>query len=193
MTSRIRLRCRMDSRRGRRRSLSASAWSSGRVPRSRSPSRSCFATRLPGGASRRWVRTREPRGWPVCTSGRTSCSRTRRRESSTQLLRSSWPASASTSIPPSAPPICLRRSPPSSLRVRRLSGGLASATSTWVAALALVFLTQMLLILGLSTAMQFIVFGASIIVGMLISGDRVATLLGRLLRPVEARPPIPSE
>jgi ribose transport system permease protein len=66
-----------------------------------------------------------------------------------------------------------------------LSGGLASATSTWVAAFALTFLTQMLLILGLSPAMQFIVFGAAIIVGMLISGDRVAWLLGRLLRPVE--------
>ena len=33
-----------------------------------------------------------------------------------------------------------------------LSGGLASATSTWVAALAFTLLTQMLLILGLSTA-----------------------------------------
>jgi ribose transport system permease protein len=66
------------------------------------------------------------------------------------------------------------------------SGGLVSATSTWVAALALTFLTQMLLILGLSSAMQFIVFGAAIIVGMLVSGDRVAALLGRLLRPAEA-------
>lgn len=66
------------------------------------------------------------------------------------------------------------------------SGGLASATSTWMAALALTFLTQMLLILGLSAAMQFVVFGAAIIVGMLVSGDRVATLLGRLLRPAEA-------
>jgi ribose transport system permease protein len=65
------------------------------------------------------------------------------------------------------------------------SGGLASATSTWMAALALTFLTQMLLILGLSAAMQFVVFGAAIIVGMLVSGDRVATLLGRLLRPIE--------
>ena len=66
-----------------------------------------------------------------------------------------------------------------------LSGGLASATSTWVAALALTFLTQMLLILGLSAAMQFIVYGAAIIVGMLVSGDRVASLLGRVLRPIE--------
>jgi ribose transport system permease protein len=64
-----------------------------------------------------------------------------------------------------------------------LAGGQASATSTWVAALALTLLTQMLRILGLSTAMQFVVFGLAIIVGMLISGDRVAALLGRLLRP----------
>ena len=70
-----------------------------------------------------------------------------------------------------------------------LSGGLASATSTWVAALALTLLTQMLLILGLSVALQYIVFGAAIITGMLISGDRMASLLGRLLRPVEATSP----
>jgi ribose transport system permease protein len=68
-----------------------------------------------------------------------------------------------------------------------LAGGLASATSTWVAALALTFLTQMLVIMGLSTAMQYIVFGAAILAGMLVSGDRVALLLGRWLRP--ATPP----
>ena len=68
-----------------------------------------------------------------------------------------------------------------------LSGGLASATSTWVAALALTFLTQMLLVLGLSAAYQIIVAGAAIILGMLVSGDRVASLLGRLLRSIEAR------
>jgi ribose transport system permease protein len=66
-----------------------------------------------------------------------------------------------------------------------LSGGLASATSTWIAALALTLLTQMLLILGLSTAMQYVVFGAAILVGMLISGDRVAVILGRVLRPTD--------
>ena len=66
-----------------------------------------------------------------------------------------------------------------------LAGGLASATSTWTAALALTLLTQMLRILGLSTAMQFVVFGAAILVGMLVSGDRVASLLGRVLRPTE--------
>ena len=68
-----------------------------------------------------------------------------------------------------------------------LSGGLASATSTWVAALAVTFLTEMLLIFGLSAALQFIVFGAAIIVGMLVSGDRVASLLGRVLRMMETR------
>ena len=67
-----------------------------------------------------------------------------------------------------------------------LSGGLASATSTWVAALALTFLTQMLVIKGLRPGMQFIVFGAAIIAGMLISGDRMASLLGRVLRPSDA-------
>jgi hypothetical protein len=55
-----------------------------------------------------------------------------------------------------------------------------------VAAIALTFLTEMLLIFGLSAALQFIVFGAAIIVGMLVSGDRIASLLGRLLRRVEA-------
>jgi ribose transport system permease protein len=69
-----------------------------------------------------------------------------------------------------------------------LSGGLASATSTWMAALALTFLTEMLLIFGLSTALQFIVFGAAIIIGMVVSGDRVASLLGRLLRRIDASP-----
>lgn len=68
-----------------------------------------------------------------------------------------------------------------------LAGGLASATSTWVAALALTFLTQMLVVMGLSAAMQYVVFGAAIIAGMLVSGDRVASLLGRWLRP--AKPP----
>ena len=64
-----------------------------------------------------------------------------------------------------------------------LSGGLASASSTWVAALALTLLNQMLVILGISTGMQFVVFGAAILVGMLIAGDRVASVLARLVRP----------
>ena len=63
-----------------------------------------------------------------------------------------------------------------------LSGGLASATSTWIAALALTLLTQMLLIIGLSSAMQYIVFGIAIIAGMVVSGDRVAAVLAWGLR-----------
>jgi ribose transport system permease protein len=69
-----------------------------------------------------------------------------------------------------------------------LSGGLASATSTWVAALALTFLTQMLVIMGLSAAMQFVVFGGAILAGMVVSGDRVASLLGRWMRPAGPAP-----
>ena len=62
----------------------------------------------------------------------------------------------------------------------------ASATSTWVAALALTFLPQMLLIRGWQPSVRYIIYGAAIIIGMLVSGDRVASLLGRVLRPIEA-------
>ena len=68
-----------------------------------------------------------------------------------------------------------------------LKGGLASATSTWVAALALTLLTQVLLVLGLSEAMQFVVFGAAILAGMIVSGDRIAAGLGKLLQHGRAR------
>ena len=60
-----------------------------------------------------------------------------------------------------------------------LAGGLASVVSTWVAALALTLLNQVLLVLGLSEAMQFVVFGAAILAGMIVSGDRIAAGLGR--------------
>src|SRR2546430_14682150 len=50
-----------------------------------------------------------------------------------------------------------------------LAGGLASATSTWLAALALTLLTQMLVIMGLSAAMQYVVFGIAILAGMVVS------------------------
>ena len=63
-----------------------------------------------------------------------------------------------------------------------LAGGLASVTSTWVAALALTLLTQVLLVLGLSQAMQFVVFGAAIVAGMIVSGDRIAAGLGKVLQ-----------
>jgi ribose transport system permease protein len=63
-----------------------------------------------------------------------------------------------------------------------LSGGLSSVTSTWVAALALTLLNQMLRVLGLTTALQFIVFGSAIVIGMVVSGDRVAAILSRVLQ-----------
>jgi ribose transport system permease protein len=62
-----------------------------------------------------------------------------------------------------------------------LAGGLASATATWAAALFLTQLSQMLRVLGLSSALQFVVFGAAIAGGMLISGDRIVGLLSRVL------------
>jgi ribose transport system permease protein len=61
-----------------------------------------------------------------------------------------------------------------------LRGGVASATSTWVAAFGLTLLSQMLRVLGLPSALQFIVFGAAIAAGMIVSGDRVVTVLGRV-------------
>ncbi len=63
-----------------------------------------------------------------------------------------------------------------------LAGGLASVTSTWVAAFALTLLVQLLLILGLSQAMQNVAYGAAIIAGMIVSGDRIAAGLGKLLQ-----------
>jgi ribose transport system permease protein len=63
-----------------------------------------------------------------------------------------------------------------------LTGGLSSVTSTWVAAFALTLLNQMLRVLGLNTAFQFIVFGCAIVIGMVISGDRIAAILGRLMQ-----------
>lgn len=61
-----------------------------------------------------------------------------------------------------------------------LTGGLASATSTWAAAFFLILLSQMLRVLGLPTALQFVVFGAAIIGGMVISGDRIITVVENL-------------
>jgi ribose transport system permease protein len=62
-----------------------------------------------------------------------------------------------------------------------LTGGLASPASTWLAAFFVTLLTQMLRVLGLSNAWQNVVFGTAIVVGMLISGDRIAAFIGRLL------------
>ena len=63
-----------------------------------------------------------------------------------------------------------------------LTGGLASVLSTWVAAFALTILNTMLRVLGLTHAVQFVVFGVAIVIGMVFSGDRIAAVLGRLLQ-----------
>ena len=63
-----------------------------------------------------------------------------------------------------------------------LTGGLASPLSTFVAALFLTGLNQMLRTMGLPTALQSVVFGLVIIGGMLISGDRIIRGVEQLLR-----------
>lgn len=54
-----------------------------------------------------------------------------------------------------------------------LAGGQASPVSTFSAAVFLTGLNQMMRIMGLPTALQFVVFGLVIIGGMLLSGDRI--------------------
>lgn len=64
-----------------------------------------------------------------------------------------------------------------------LRGGVASSLSTFAAAVFLTQLSQTLRIVGLSSAWQFIVFGAAIALGMLVSGDRILALVGgRMIR-----------
>jgi ribose/xylose/arabinose/galactoside ABC-type transport system permease subunit len=63
-----------------------------------------------------------------------------------------------------------------------LSGGLASPLSTFAAAFFLSGLNQMMLIMGLPTALQSVVFGLVIIGGMLVSGDRIIKGVEQLLR-----------
>ena len=63
-----------------------------------------------------------------------------------------------------------------------LTGGLASSLSTLAAAFFLTGLNRMMLIMGLSTAWQFVVFGAVIVAGMLVSGDRIIKTVERALR-----------
>jgi ribose transport system permease protein len=63
-----------------------------------------------------------------------------------------------------------------------LTGGLASPLSTVAAAFFLTGLNQMLRTMGLPTSLQFVVFGAVIIGGMLISGDRIIRGVEQVLR-----------
>ena len=63
-----------------------------------------------------------------------------------------------------------------------LTGGLASVPSTWAAAFFLSLLSQMLRVLGLSSDLQFVAFGIAIIGGMIISGDRIITVVEYLFQ-----------
>lgn len=63
-----------------------------------------------------------------------------------------------------------------------LTGGLASAGSTFVAAFFLTGLNQLMRTMGLGTALQFVVFGIVIIGGMLVSGDRIIKAVERVFR-----------
>jgi ribose transport system permease protein len=63
-----------------------------------------------------------------------------------------------------------------------LTGGLASPISTFAAALFLTGLNQLMLTMGLPTALQSVVFGLVIIGGMLVSGDRIIRGVEHLLR-----------
>jgi ribose transport system permease protein len=63
-----------------------------------------------------------------------------------------------------------------------LTGGLASPLATFVAAIFLTGLNQMLRTMGLPTSLQFVVFGLVIIGGMLVSGDRIIRGVERVLR-----------
>jgi ribose transport system permease protein len=63
-----------------------------------------------------------------------------------------------------------------------LTGGLASPLSTWVAAFFLAGLNQMMRVMDLPTALQFVVFGLVIIGGMLVSGDRIIRGVEHVLR-----------
>ncbi|HEX6131629.1 MAG TPA: ABC transporter permease [Actinomycetota bacterium] len=63
-----------------------------------------------------------------------------------------------------------------------LTGGLASPLSTWAAAMFLAGLNQMMRVMGLPTALQFVVFGLVIVGGMLVSGDRIIRAVEQVLR-----------
>ncbi|MFW6090372.1 MAG: ABC transporter permease [Actinomycetota bacterium] len=63
-----------------------------------------------------------------------------------------------------------------------LTGGLASPVSTWAAAFFLAGLNQMMRVMGLPTALQYIVFGLVIVGGMVVSGDRIIKGAERVIR-----------
>ena len=72
-----------------------------------------------------------------------------------------------------------------------LTGGLASPLSTWAGAMFLAGLNQMMRVMGLSTALQFVVFGLVIIGGMLVSGDRIIRAVEQVMRERRRPPALP--
>jgi hypothetical protein len=50
----------------------------------------------------------------------------------------------------------------------------------------------MLRVLGLPSALQFVVFGSAIAAGMIVSGDRIVGLAGRLVRAGRPQEPAPT-
>jgi ribose transport system permease protein len=62
-----------------------------------------------------------------------------------------------------------------------LSGGTGSVLSTFAAAFFLTQISQTLRIVGLSSAWQYVIFGIAIAAGMLVSGDRIMSLIGSRL------------
>jgi ribose transport system permease protein len=73
-----------------------------------------------------------------------------------------------------------------------LTGGLASPLATWAAAFFLAGLNQMMRVMGLPTALQFVVFGLVIIGGMLVSGDRIIRGVEQVLRERKRRDHAPT-
>lgn len=63
-----------------------------------------------------------------------------------------------------------------------LTGGQASTLSTFAGAVFLTGLSQMMRIMGLPTALQFVVFGLVIVGGMLVSGNRIIRSVEYVLR-----------
>ena len=63
-----------------------------------------------------------------------------------------------------------------------LTGGLASPMSTLAAAFFLTGLNHMMRVMGLPTALRFVVFGLVLIGGMLVSGDRIIKGVERVFR-----------
>jgi ribose transport system permease protein len=62
-----------------------------------------------------------------------------------------------------------------------LSGGTGSVLSTFAAAFFLTQISQTLRVVGFSSAWQYVIFGIAIAAGMLVSGDRIMSLVGSRL------------